>query len=285
MITMVDVHFCREGFCLAIPGRLTLERGVTLLVGPNGSGKSTLLEMLSTAAMPDEGEIWYRDRRVMEDLAGIRGMIGYLPADFQPYSHMTPRRFLQYMAVLKGVDPGIEVEEKLARTDLVPVCDIKIAKLSEGMKRRLGIAQALLGSPEVLLLDEPLTYLDGVERRKMIEFLTQYARGRTVVAASHELDEWDQVDRIVWLEQGQPAFFGPPELWVSGLGEKVWSKVLDPEELEGLESRRILARRWTGDRVRVRFFARTAPGDGFREEAPTLQEAYVIRREERRIGP
>ncbi|HHY66291.1 MAG TPA: ATP-binding cassette domain-containing protein, partial [Alicyclobacillus sp.] len=157
MITMVDVHFCREGFCLAIPGRLTLGRGLTLLVGPNGAGKSTLLEVLSTAAIPDKGEIWYRDWRVIKDLAGIRGTIGYLPADFQPYSHMTPRRFLQYMAVLKGVDPGIEVEERLARTDLVPVCDVRISKLSEGTKRRLGIAQALLGSPEVLLLDEPLT--------------------------------------------------------------------------------------------------------------------------------
>ncbi|MDI3256937.1 MAG: ABC transporter ATP-binding protein [Kyrpidia sp.] len=281
MIILEDVRYIRGRFCLEISGSLGLGPGLVLVVGPNGAGKSTLLEVLATAAPPDDGEIRYDGQRLAGDLPGIRGRIGYLPAKLEPYGHMTPIRFLKYMAHLKGVDPGPEVERILGQMGLGPVRDVKIARLSRGMHQRLGIAQALLGFPDILFLDEPLIHLDSPERREVIRFLTRYACGRTVVAVSHELDEWDGVDTILWLEDGRPAFCGPPAVWTSGLSQAVWSGVVKPDRLARLDPARLLRCRREGQHVAVRLFAPECPEDGFRREAPTLEEAYVIRRWER----
>ncbi|MDI3328359.1 MAG: ATP-binding cassette domain-containing protein [Alicyclobacillaceae bacterium] len=280
MIVLENIRYRRGDFCLRVD-RLVLGTGLHLVVGRNGAGKSTFLQILATAVFPDAGTISYNGYRVENALPRIRRQIGFLPSNLEPYGHMTPRRFLGYMAQLKGVAGEAETERVLRVVGLLECRDVRIAKLSRGMQQRLGIAQALLGSPAVLLLDEPLNALDGGERRMITAFLGRYASGRWVVAAVHEPDEWDRVDGLLWLEDGNVVFSGPPAKWKAGLSHSVWAGAVDGEDFARLDPRRILGSRFWDDRVEVRCFSRERPGDGFREDEPTLEEAYLIRRYER----
>ncbi|MDI3298831.1 MAG: ABC transporter ATP-binding protein [Bacillota bacterium] len=283
MIVVEDLRCARGSFQLCIEGRLVLEPGICLVVGANGAGKSTFLELLATATPPDRGRILYDGRRLEEDVPGIRRRIGYLPADLEPYGRMTPRRFLVYMAHLKGLEPEGEAELALERLGLRAVADVRIARLSEGMRKRVGLAQALLGSPSLLFLDEPLSQLETPRRQEVIRFLTRYARpgsGRSLVVVSHEPDEWEAAGQIVWLEAGRVAFSGPPALWTAGLGSRVWCGTADAAFVQRLDPERLLRCAWLPGRARaeVRLFAPEPPGEGFQPAEPTREEAYVIRR-------
>ncbi|MBE3553644.1 MAG: ABC transporter ATP-binding protein [Thermicanus sp.] len=213
MIDIDQLVFAQNEFQLEIP-RLTLHAGITLLVGRNGAGKSTFLQLLATALLPDQGEIRYGGRRITKDLPLIRSQIGFLPTGIELYDEMTPRRFLRYLVELKGVHDRGVVENLLKKFDLLKVEHRKIGKLPQGLRQRIALAQAWIGSPTYLFLDEPMNDLDTRERKHLVSLLNRYARNRCVVASTHDFQEWeDQADRILWIDRGKVRFHDSLEKW------------------------------------------------------------------------
>ncbi|WP_019535495.1 ATP-binding cassette domain-containing protein [Paenibacillus ginsengihumi] len=260
---------------------LDLPVGMTLLVGRNGAGKSTLLRLLATAIPPDGGSIEYAGRRVSTDLPLIRRNIGYLPTGLELYEEMSPRKLLRYMCSLKGIEEPGEPELWLEKLRFGGNPDHPIRTLSQGQKQLIGIAQACLGSPPFLLLDEPLGGLDRWEQKQVIHELALLSQRSVVVVATHELNDWSHAaDRLLWLDEGVVRFYGSARMWVSGLKSKVWSGTLPAAALAGLDEERLLFCRVHEERqeAEIRWIGEPPP-DGIGSEAEmTLEDAYFIRR-------
>jgi ABC-2 type transport system ATP-binding protein len=208
----------RYGRTLALDGvELTLGRGITGLLGPNGAGKTTLLSILATVAAPDAGRlsILGHDPADARQRVEIRRRLGYLPQDLGYHRHFTVAAFLDYVAILKEItDPRrrhAEVARVLAQTDLADRAGKRIRTLSGGLRRRLGLAQALLGRPELLILDEPAAGLDPEQRLRFRELLSGLPGDPLVVLATHQVDDVMAVcSAVVVLLDGRVRFAGPP---------------------------------------------------------------------------
>ncbi|MED4600987.1 ABC transporter ATP-binding protein [Paenibacillus validus] len=277
MIHMTNVRIRYPDFDLAIDD-LTLESGMTVVVGRNGSGKTTFLELLSTGIEPDSGEIRYGGMTVKEHLPLIRRNIGFAPSEMELYEDMTPRGFLQYMAGLKGLGDTSETGEWLKKLHLEDISRKPIGRLSQGQKQSVAVAQACLGRPLALLLDEPSSHLDSLERKYLMALLTQYAADRLVVVVTHELGEWDQrADRILWLDSGRVCFHGTQKEWTAGLPLNVYSGIIAAEQLAGIEERNLVRCSIREGKAHIRMIGELPP-PGFKQERPSLEDAYFIRR-------
>lgn len=210
----------RYGDQLVLDGvSLTAGPGVVALLGPNGSGKSTLLRILATVLTPDAGAVAFGGRPYAQDPRPVRRVLGYLPQHLDLEGHLTPMGLLRYMAALKGVpaDPAL-----LEALDLPP--DRPVPSLSGGEARRLGMAQALLGNPRLLVLDEPTAGLDPEERDRALRLVNQPGSGRVVVLSSHLPGEVEAFARqVVVLKEGRAVYAGP----VSGLREQARGRVFE----------------------------------------------------------
>lgn len=281
MIAMKGVKIRRAGFTLELDG-LRFSPGLTLLAGRNGAGKSTLLHVLATALLPNEGYVQYGHSTVDDNLPLIRSQIGFVPSGLELYDDMTAGKFLQYFCSLKGIPAEIEVRRVLELLDMWKLSRTKIKHLSQGKKQKVAIAQALLGEPYLLLLDEPLNYLDSRERKLVIQLLTRYARERVVIVATHELNEWnDQMDSLLWLDEGHVRFYGTPSEWVEGLEKKVWVGPIRSDQLQDLVQYDVihLGQQEEG-KMLVRMIAKYPPSPAFNNVPITAEDAYFIRRSE-----
>lgn len=289
MIDLQQVRKRYNTFQLAID-KLTIHTGVTLLIGKNGAGKSTLLQLLATAVKPENGMITYAGKNIGNDLAIIRSEIGYLPAEIELYREMTVRQLLHYMGELKGLAEGElkqEVRQSLTQFQLSPLADKKIHRLSEGNQRRVAIAQAFLGQPAFLFLDEPLNHLDIEVKKHVITSLSLYVanRRRAVVVSTHELNEWDgQCDDILWLDGGRVRFYGTAEEWVNTPFLHVWEGLVERRELAcWLDNYPVVRTQQTGKETQhLRLLAKECPDERFIPVPVTLEDGYIFRR---RQGP
>ncbi|MBP1154673.1 MULTISPECIES: ABC transporter ATP-binding protein [unclassified Paenibacillus] len=278
MIRIRQVVVTAEQFELQI-AQLDLTPGITIVVGRNGAGKSTLLRLLATAVDPVSGYIEYAGHRPQESLPLIRRNIGFLPSGLELYEDLTPRKLLNYLSSLKGIVDKEETDRWLASARLQKQADRAISQLSQGQQQRLGIAQACLGSPAFLFLDEPLTYLDSMEQKHFIHLMGEYARHRVVVVATHEINEWQyQASTIVWLDEGRVRFAGSPALWLSELPYDIWCGSVPSEQVPKLDYSRMLQCKFQRERTEIRWIGE-APDNGMGEHVfPTLEDAYFIRR-------
>ncbi len=209
--------------------RLTLDRGATAVLGPNGSGKSTLLRMIATVNQPDAGEIHLSGLAAADDVerTAIRRRLGYVPQIDGLPARMRVHEYLDYVAALKEIGPA-RLRRRwtrwaLDRVDLADNHDAKIKTLSGGMRRRLSIAQGLMGSPDLLVLDEPLTSLDAEYRGEITKLIVGLATTATVVVATHHADELAAVcHRVIVLDAGRLAFDGTPAALASRGANHVW---------------------------------------------------------------
>lgn len=283
MISLHNISLKQDEFQLKIAA-LQIPVGLTLLVGRNGAGKSTLLSILATAISSGQGEVRYGGKTTETALPLIRRNIGYIPSGLLLYEEMTVIQHLLYLAQLKGIYNKQEIEALLLEFDLGALRNRKLKLLSQGEQQRVAIAQAFLGAPAFLFMDEPLNNLDSLERKRIISKVIRYTSRHLVIVATHELNEWsEQAGHILLLNQGQVLFFDKVEHWMQDLPEQVWVGTLPMQEIaemqanERLQQERIIRLKLHGTEASIRLLSKLQPDERFSRVAPTLEDAYFIR--------
>lgn len=252
--------------------------GVTAILGPNGAGKTTLLNILATLVEPTSGWATIQGYDVRRQRRQVRRILGFLPQEFGLYERLTAWEFLDYMAVLKGLDHRREhVQWALEQVGLSAYARRKVGTFSGGMRQRLGIAQALLGVPQVFLLDEPLTGLDPEERNRFRRFLTRLAFQRTVLLSTHLVEDVSLIaDRVLVLHRGSICFDGTVEELRQSAQGRAWFARMTQNILEDLQQRyQVTHLERDGDEFLVRFLSLTVPPIEAEVVEPTLEESYL----------
>ena len=255
---------------------LTLESPSLIgLVGPNGAGKSTLMKLLVAGLLPTGGTISVDDVPLSRCEKKLKEKLGYLPQDFGLYDELTVREFLDYMAALKGIrDSKAAIESAILATGLEEKRKARIKTLSGGQRQRVGIAQALLGKPEFLILDEPTVGLDPEERIRFRNFFSQTAQDKLVLLSTHIIEDVQSVcDRLIVIDRGQILCIGRPEELVLQARGHV-GVFLEQGGDEKTSALRIISRVNTAEGVLCRGVAEVLPQEA-RSVEPTLEDAYL----------
>ncbi len=260
---------------------LTITDGVFALLGPNGAGKSTLMSILSTLIDPTEGTALIDGHDVRHEKDAIRRLLGYLPQDFGLYPVLSAYETLDYMALLCNMhDPAARRERILAlldRMNLTDVGDRAVGGFSGGMRQRVGLAQALLNSPKLLIVDEPTAGLDPEERIRVRSLLAELGGERVILLSTHLIEDVEAVaDRVAILHKGELRFVGDVAGMLEQVRGKVWQIDANPDELQSLRGKYLetgLLRE--GGRLHIRVVSETADGPAFRQVEPTLEDAYI----------
>jgi ABC-type multidrug transport system ATPase subunit len=260
---------------------LAVPAGMFGLLGPNGAGKTTLMRAVATLSEPDEGRITFGDLDVRRQKEEVRRLLGYLPQDFGVYPRVTAAAFLDHLAVLKGfVDRGPRrelVDHLLQVTNLWDVRKRKLGTFSGGMRQRLGIAQALIGDPRLVVVDEPTAGLDPLERNRFLTLLSEIGRDVVVILSTHIVEDVSDVcSGMAMLVDGEVRCQGEPRALIESLAGRVWAKPVDPDELRALRGRgvAVLGSRWRGGRLVVHVLSPERPDPGFEPVAPDLSDLY-----------
>lgn len=254
-----------------------VERGVLGLLGPNGAGKSTLMRILATISDPTDGEVRWDGVALARNPDRLRRVLGYLPQDFGIYPRLTAAEFLGYLAAAKGVAAGDRVGELLELVHLREAADRRLESFSGGMRQRVGIAQALLNDPELLIVDEPTVGLDPAERARFRNLLSELASDRIVILSTHIVSDVEATaERIVLLDQGRIRADGPPGELTGAAEGNTWSMVVEPERLASLRrEHRVSAAVFRPDGAHVRLLSEEPPAPDARAVTPTLEDAYL----------
>jgi len=259
---------------------LELTPGVIGLLGPNGAGKSTLMRMLATITQPTEGTVKWNDTDIVKSPDTLRVVLGYLPQDFGIYPNLTGAEFLEYMAAIKGMDAKTarrRIEELLVVVNLVNAAKRPLGGYSGGMKQRVGIAQALLNDPQLLIVDEPTVGLDPEERVRFRNLLSDLAGERIIILSTHiGSDVEAPATEIVIINKGCKIEHAAPEKLLALLDGKVWQWIIPSEALTALKQKALVSgtiRRENGIQVRVVSEAR--PASEAEMVTPSLEDVYL----------
>jgi ABC-2 type transport system ATP-binding protein len=253
------------------------------LVGPNGAGKSTLMRTVATLQEPDSGTIRLDALDVLAHKNEVRKVLGYLPQEFGVYPKMSAMDLLHHLAVMKGITSAAERKEMidalLQQTNLWDVRGKALSTFSGGMKQRFGIAQALLGNPRLIIVDEPTAGLDPAERNRFLNLLSSIGREVTVILSTHIVDDVRQLcPRMAIMAAGELLLEGAPSEALAALEGKIWSKILgSDEELRFLESRmRVISTHLIAGQHEIRVYSDSDPGDEFRPVDSGLEDVYFL---------
>ncbi|GJL96685.1 MAG: multidrug ABC transporter ATP-binding protein [Hyphobacterium sp.] len=259
---------------------LEIPKGMYGLLGPNGAGKSTLMRTIATLQNADKGSIDFNGIDVLKDPAKLRAQLGYLPQDFGVYPRMSARAMLDHLAVLKGISNNKDrkrvVDGLLEQTNLTKVAKKAVASYSGGMRQRFGIAQALIGDPQLIIVDEPTAGLDPEERNRFHNLLSEIGENVVVILSTHIVEDVaDLCPQMAILNQGKIVAEGAPAALISGLEGKVWMKRISKAELPEHRTRyRVISTRLTQGQVLIHVQADAAPDEGFEPVAPDLEDVY-----------
>jgi len=277
-----------EGVSKSYPGRglaldgfsLRLGPGVVGLLGPNGAGKSTLMRILATLTRPSAGTVLWNGVDVARTPDALRSVLGYLPQDFGVYPHLSAVEFLGYLAALKGLSPPkarLRIDELLNALNLWDARDVPLGEYSGGMRQRVGIAQALLNDPELLIIDEPTVGLDPEERVRFRNLVAELAGQRIVLLSTHIVSDVEATAaRIAILHRGRLVAEGTPEALLEAVQGRVWEWLVPADEAAAVRARLLVTstlRRPEG--VQLRAVSDGPPAPGARAVAPTLEDAYL----------
>jgi ABC-2 type transport system ATP-binding protein len=259
---------------------LALKPGVQGLVGPNGAGKSTLMRILATVTRPTEGKVTWNGSDIVGEPDGLRSVLGYLPQDFGVYPHLNAVEFLEYLAALRGVEGRAtrrRIDELLQAFGLAEVRKRPLGGFSGGMKQRVGIAQALLNDPQLLIVDEPTSGLDPEERVRFRSLLADLAGERIVILSTHIVSDVEAAaTEVAILDKGRLLWHSPPEDLLCSVEGQVWEWVVPSSELTAIRERYAVSnavRR--SDGVHLRLVADAPPGPDARPLLPSLEDAYL----------
>ena len=259
---------------------LTLREGVYGLLGPNGSGKTTLMRMICTILRPTGGSINLDGEDITAPGEGYRDLLGYLPQDFGYYPNFTGRDFLMYFAALKGLT-RYQAEEKCAEllelTGLTGVADKKLRAYSGGMRQRIGIAQALINDPKILILDEPTSGLDPAERAKFRNIISSLSDGRIILLSTHIVSDVEYIaDRIVLMKNGQAVLEDAGEDICNNISGMVWECGVPQREADRLAAEHVITNLHnTHDGVQLRIVSEIRPTPDAVSVEPKLEDLYL----------
>ena len=259
---------------------LDLKPGVLGLLGPNGAGKSTLMRMLATITKPTSGTITWNDTDVVASPNNVRSVLGYLPQDFGVYPNLNAVEFLEYLAAVKGIDHKSarrRIDELLQLVNLVEMRKRPLGGFSGGMRQRVGIAQALLNDPQLLIVDEPTGGLDPEERVRFRNLLSELSGERIVILSTHIVSDIEATATdIAIIAKGRLLTHASPENLLRSVEGQVWEWIIPSAELAEAKQRHLISstlRR--GDGVQVRAIAATQPSSGARAVPAGLEDAYL----------
>ena len=259
---------------------LTLEAGVIGLLGPNGAGKSTLMNILATITRPTSGRVSIDGHDCAREPDAMRRQLGYLPQDFGVYPNLTAREFLAYLAAVKGVEKRAaarRIDELLDLLNLSHAADRPVGGFSGGMRQRVGIAQALLNDPRVLIVDEPTVGLDPEERMRFRHLIADLSGDRIVILSTHIVSDLEATaSRIALIEHGRLLRTASPEDLVEEAQGKVWDWLVPVDRLPDVRSRcRISSTMRRADGIQVRVIANDAPSADAVARPAALEDAYL----------
>jgi ABC-2 type transport system ATP-binding protein len=259
---------------------LDIPNGMFGLLGPNGAGKSTLMRTIATLQDPDGGSIRLNDLDVLGDKPRARRQLGYLPQEFGVYPKVTAEAMLEHFAVLKGVIARTErkalVEALLRQVNLWEVRKRKLGTFSGGMRQRFGIAQALIGAPKLIIVDEPTAGLDPEERNRFLNLLAEIGENVVVILSTHIVEDvTDLCPRMAIIALGEVLISGEPAQAMRALDGRVWRRAVANAAIEDYKRRfTVLSTRLNGGKTIVHVLSDSRPEEGFETVAPDLEDVY-----------
>ena len=259
---------------------LQIPAGMYGLLGPNGAGKSTLMRTIATLQQPDSGAIQLDGLDVLKDPAELRKQLGYLPQDFGVYPRISALNMLDHMAVLKGFTDKKErreiVDNLLRQTNLHDVRKKALAGFSGGMRQRFGIAQALIGDPQLIIVDEPTAGLDPEERNRFLNLLSDIGENKVVILSTHIVDDVTNLcPRMAIIAKGRIVREGKPSDLINDMRGSLWAKTVDRGEVAGYRDKHsVISSNLFAGRSILHVVADTDPGDGFTSHEPDLEDVY-----------
>lgn len=281
MLTLSNVtHVYPNGTRALDDVTLTIPKGMFGLLGPNGAGKSTLMRTVATLQTPTSGRITFGDIDIIANPEILRRRLGYLPQDFGVYPRVSAYDMLEHMCVLKGIasaaDRKATVETLLNQTNLWTVRKKAIAGFSGGMRQRFGIAQALIGNPDLIIVDEPTAGLDPEERNRFLNLLAEIGENVVVILSTHIVEDVaDLCPRMAVLAAGRIQLEGAPLDLIAQARGTVWAKTIAREDLETYgKSHEVISTRLFAGRTIIHVLSDKDPGDGFAAVDGGLEDVY-----------
>jgi ABC-type multidrug transport system ATPase subunit len=262
---------------------LTIPPGMYGLLGPNGAGKSTLMRTIATLQEPDAGKIFLGNIDVMREKQELRKTLGYLPQEFGVYPRTSAQDMLSHLALLKGIVDAKQrkatVEALLHRTNLWEHRKKALTGFSGGMRQRFGIAQALLGNPQLLIVDEPTAGLDPGERNRFYGLLSDIGENVIVILSTHIVEDvMELCTNMAIIHQGKVLFSGAPADAVKSLDGRIWQKSVAKTEMKEYEQRyKVISNKLIAGKPLIHVHSDQNPGDGFRPVSPDLEDVFFSR--------
>lgn len=259
---------------------LQIKPGMFGLLGPNGAGKSSLMRTIATLQLPDEGTLRFDNIDILTQPQELRKILGYLPQEFGVYPKVSAEELLTHLAVLKGMtDTGARkewVDFLLHKTNLYDVRKKNLGTYSGGMKQRFGIAQALLGKPRLIIVDEPTAGLDPAERNRFHNLLSEIGETTVVILSTHIVEDVSNLcNDMAIINKGSVVANGKPQETLSALEGKIFSRIVEKAALEEYSrSFRVLNSRLMGGKPQLFVYSESHPGEGFLPVEAGLEEVY-----------
>jgi ABC-type multidrug transport system ATPase subunit len=259
---------------------LSIGTGMFGLLGPNGAGKSSLMRTIATLQTADKGSITFDGIDVQQNPQALREVLGYLPQEFGVYPRISAEMLLDHLAALKGIDNKKErkelVEAMLQRVNLFKVRSKYLSTYSGGMKQRFGIAQALIGNPKLIIVDEPTAGLDPAERNRFYNLLSELGENTVVILSTHIVEDVSTLcSDMAVICLGEVMEQGHPLEVVKKMEGKAWRKIVSRNEVEQYRNEfRVIASHLRAGKILLHIYAETDPGNGFERISPNLEDAY-----------
>jgi len=259
---------------------LEIGNGIFGLLGPNGAGKSTLMKTIAGLQLPDSGTLLFNGIDIVTHPVYIKKQLGYLPQDFGVYPKISAYDLLNHLAVLKGViDKKARKEQILAllgKTNLLTSKNKAVSTFSGGMRQRFGVAQALLGDPRIIIVDEPTAGLDPEERHRFNTLLSEIGEQVIVILSTHLVEDVRNLcTQMAIIDNGKVKANGNPDTFIRQLDGQLWSKTIDKKELEFYRRKyKVISERLFAGQQSVTVFSEANPGDGFAPKTADLEDVY-----------
>ena len=260
---------------------LQFNKGIYALLAPNGAGKTTLIKILVTLVAATEGAIYFKGQTIAQLGEQYREQIGYLPQQFGYYKHYSPVQYLRYLAALKGMDKSIidkRIDEVLASVALTDVKNKKMRKFSGGMIQRVGIAQALLADPEILILDEPTAGLDPKERARFRHLLSELAQEKIIIISTHVVSDIEAIaNEIIMLKDQELHLKADSATICSTLDGKIFETSMPYQDFNDFRKEFLtLSEKQEKGQMIVRFYTEQAPSENWQQVSPQVEDVFSV---------